>query len=103
MRTGVYRDYALMTKLAFNDLIGQKKLWISGEREALLQSLCTRTDQQGAPRVWITQDYFFQVAAQVASSKGVTRRRGVWPHEGSGARLRTRDVSSWRSPQNSTA
>jgi len=60
MRTGTYRNYAVMTKLAFNDLIGQKKLWVAGERETLLQTLCTRNDAQGCPRVWITKDYFFQ-------------------------------------------
>lgn len=60
MRTGIYRNYAVMTKLAFNDLVGQKKMWTAGEREMLLQTLCTRNDAHGRPRVWITKDYFFQ-------------------------------------------
>ncbi|KAL1525887.1 hypothetical protein AB1Y20_020715 [Prymnesium parvum] len=66
MRLGEYRDYALMTKLAYNELVGQKRLWAAGEREALLCSLCTRNDAHGAPRVWITKDFFFQHTDQNA-------------------------------------
>ena len=31
-----------MTKEHYNSLIGQKRLWVAGEREALLDALCTR-------------------------------------------------------------
>jgi len=54
----VYRDYAFMTKAAYNDLIGQKQLWVSGEREKLLHVLCHRDS-----RTWITEDYFVQHTA----------------------------------------
>eukprot|EP00966_Prymnesium_polylepis_P288068 6653584-Prymnesium_polylepis.1 len=60
MHTGLYRDYAMMSKPAYNDYIGQKVLWATGEREALLQRLCARADASGAARVWITSDYFLQ-------------------------------------------
>ena len=46
----------VMTKEAFNELIGQKKLWASGECEALLERLCTREG-----RTWITYEFFVQV------------------------------------------
>ena len=32
----------VMTKEHYNSLIGQKRLWVAGEREALLDALCTR-------------------------------------------------------------
>ena len=42
MGTGMYREYAFMTKYAYNDLIGQKRLWVAGEREKLCHVLCHR-------------------------------------------------------------
>ena len=56
LETAPYSQYEVMTKQAYNLLIGQKKLWVSGEREQLLQTLCTRDG-----RTWITLDFFVQV------------------------------------------
>ena len=42
MKTGRNREYEVMTKEHYNSLIGQKRLWVAGEREALLDALCTR-------------------------------------------------------------
>ena len=39
---GRYRNYQVLTKAGYNELIGQKRLWVAGEREALLEQLCTR-------------------------------------------------------------
>ena len=56
LETAPFSQYEVMTKQAYNLLIGQKKLWVSGEREQLLQTLCTRDG-----RTWITLDFFVQV------------------------------------------
>lgn len=40
--SGKYRDYQVLTKAGYNELIGQKRLWVAEEREALLEQLCTR-------------------------------------------------------------
>ena len=56
LETAPFSQYEVMTKQAYNLLIGQKKLWVSGEREHLLQTLCTRDG-----RTWITLDFFVQV------------------------------------------
>jgi hypothetical protein len=55
LKTGRTREYEVMTKEHFNVLIGQKRLWVAGEREAVLDSLCTRDG-----KLMITRDYFFQ-------------------------------------------
>ena len=44
-----------MTKDAYNDSIGQRDLWREGEREQLLDDLCTREGH-----TWITEDYWNQ-------------------------------------------
>ena len=41
-QVGEYREYEVMTKEAYNELTGQTELWAEGEREALLDKLCTR-------------------------------------------------------------
>ena len=56
LETAPFSQYEVMTKQAYNLLIGQKKLWVSGEREHLLQTLCTRDGH-----TWITLDFFVQV------------------------------------------
>ncbi len=50
-----YAGYEVLTKVAYNELIGQKRLWVAGEREALLERLCSRDG-----RTWITRDFFLQ-------------------------------------------
>ena len=51
-----------MTKEALNEISGQKPLWAKGEREALLEELCTRDG-----KTWITKDFFTQHTSRNAS------------------------------------
>ena len=39
-------EYEIMTKEAFNESIGQRRLWVAGEREELLERLCSRDGRQ---------------------------------------------------------
>jgi len=61
MEVDAYREYEVMTKEAFNMLRTpdaahlRRKLWDAGEREELLQRLCSR-----GGRTWITEDFFNQ-------------------------------------------
>eukprot|EP00965_Chrysotila_dentata_P252141 6210509-Pleurochrysis_carterae.AAC.1 len=65
-----------MTKAAYNELVGQKKLWVAGEREALLKQLCTRDGH-----TWITHDYFVQARTRAlppaADSNSILRLRSL--------------------------
>lgn len=59
VEVGPYREYEVMSKEAFNQLTGGggagQRLWAAGEREELLQRLCSRDD-----KTWITDDFFRQ-------------------------------------------
>ena len=46
LAVGSYGQYEVMTKEAYNELIGQKPLWLEGERQVLLEELCTPHEQQ---------------------------------------------------------
>uniref|UniRef100_A0A7S3STT7 Uncharacterized protein n=1 Tax=Emiliania huxleyi TaxID=2903 RepID=A0A7S3STT7_EMIHU len=57
-----FAGYAVMTKQAYNALLGQKPLWTPSERRDLHARLCTRPDlaDGGRGRTWITFEYFSQ-------------------------------------------
>jgi hypothetical protein len=62
LEVGNYGEYEVMSKPAFNELIGQKELWRDGERTGLLKELCTRDGE-----TWITEDFFIQHTSKATS------------------------------------
>ena len=55
LEVGTYGAYEVMTKAAYNALVGQGEMWAKGEKERLRQELCTRDGE-----AWITDDFFDQ-------------------------------------------
>ena len=62
LAVGSYGQYEVMTKEAYNELIGQKPLWLEGERQVLLEELCTRDGE-----TMITPEYFEQHTSKNSS------------------------------------